>query len=291
VRNTTPTIRWKDPAEGNSFLPFHLFPEMRPLGGSSRAGALQAFFQPAQSHAPWLSPSPEHRCPIGRSVSQTRGASRRPVRVALIFSTIIAITSPDDMQPRVALITGANRGLGLALTGAFGRAGFHVVATSRSDSGRDAAEEVLAATEGPADRGKRIWCHLDVSQEEDVRKVAKICVAANQGLVVPDVLVHNAGVCLPGRSRNTLRQTFATNFFGPVAMTELLLPHMRPDSTVVFVSSGDGELQMLSSAVQVRLPFPIMHSQRAHGDPFPCRGAAMLHKAPCRPHVLGSYLT
>lgn len=101
-------------------------------------------------------------------------------------------------NPRVALITGANRGLGLALTGAFGRAGFHVVATSRSDSGRDAAEEVLAATEGPADRGKRIWCHLDISQEEDVRKVAETCVAANKGLLVPDVLVHNAGVCLPG---------------------------------------------------------------------------------------------
>ena len=91
------------------------------------------------------------------------------------------------------MITGANRGLGLALAGVFGREGFRVVATSRSDAGIEAAETALGVTSG---EGGRVWCQLDMSREEDIRRVGPpVAAAPGRWLGVWDLGFRIEGLC------------------------------------------------------------------------------------------------
>lgn len=134
-------------------------------------------------------------------------------------------------EPRTALITGANRGLGYATAAELHRRGFQVVVTAR-DAG-DAAE--AAARIGPDVRSHR----LDVSDPESV--------AAD--VVGPvDILVCNAGVLLDtgddplSVSLDVVERTLAVNLLGGWRVAQAFIPGMvsRGWGRVVFVSSGTG---------------------------------------------------
>jgi NAD(P)-dependent dehydrogenase (short-subunit alcohol dehydrogenase family) len=136
-----------------------------------------------------------------------------------------------------AVVTGANRGLGLAVSRELATAGHHVVLTARRLSAATAA----AAALGPRVEG----AELDVTSDESIAAFAK-------RLGPIDVLINNAGVSLPGFDASVVRGTLAVNFYGALHVTQALLPLVSDGGNVVMVSSGMGELSAFSPALQAR---------------------------------------
>jgi len=144
---------------------------------------------------------------------------------------------------KVALITGANKGIGLETARQLGKLGFTVLLGAR-DPERGAAAAAQLQAEGIAAQALR----LDVTREADRQAAAKY-VSDQFGKL--DALVNNAGIMVEGKSKpssiplDTLRQTFETDFFSTVALTQELLPLLRqsPAGRIVNVSSQLGSLQ------------------------------------------------
>ena len=140
---------------------------------------------------------------------------------------------------KVALVTGAGRGIGRATARRLARDCRHVILTARETS---AVEEV-------ADRLRRegsaaSTLQLDVTDDDSVR-AASAEVARRFGHL--DVLVNNAGVLPEATHANPaeavdvamFRQTFETNLFGAVAVLEAFLPLIRrsPSGRIVNVTT------------------------------------------------------
>jgi NAD(P)-dependent dehydrogenase (short-subunit alcohol dehydrogenase family) len=144
-------------------------------------------------------------------------------------------------QP-VALVTGANKGLGLEIARQLGQHGFTVVLGARQDKAAAPAAEL---------RGQNIDAHpitLDVTAATDIAAAAAFL---EQQFGRLDVLVNNAGVQLDNGfdvSPDTLRQTYEANVIGPYAITQALLPLLRqsPAGRIVNQSSILGSLTAIS---------------------------------------------
>jgi NAD(P)-dependent dehydrogenase (short-subunit alcohol dehydrogenase family) len=152
-------------------------------------------------------------------------------------------TSYDD-NAQIALVTGANRGLGLAVARRLGEAGATVLI-----GGRDAANAEHAA-ESLREDGLKAWpVPLDVTVEADAAAVAEQ-IEREYGRL--DILVNNAGVLpeatAPDQERPLdlamFRRTFETNLFGVVAVTQAMLPLLRRSRAgrIVNVSTTMGSL-------------------------------------------------
>jgi NAD(P)-dependent dehydrogenase (short-subunit alcohol dehydrogenase family) len=145
-------------------------------------------------------------------------------------------------EPRVAVVTGANRGLGLETARQLGALGHRVILTARDEA------KGQIATEGLRREGFDARFHpLEVTSGTGVSSLRDFLMREFGGL---DVLVNNAALYLDeGISTldvrlETWRQTFETNLFGPVALCHELVPIMvkRGWGRVVNVSSSAGQL-------------------------------------------------
>jgi len=140
-----------------------------------------------------------------------------------------------SLQDKVALITGANAGLGYQLSLSLARMGVHVVMACRSPERAERAHEQLLR-EVPG--AKATLAPLDVSSPESIRELGALIGARGVHL---DLLIHNAGIFGVPLSRNEVGQElhFATNYLGPFALTGVLLPFFRdaPGSRIVCVGS------------------------------------------------------
>ena len=143
---------------------------------------------------------------------------------------------------RTALVTGANRGIGLETASQLARRGFHVVIAARDEaSGGQAAKEIQASG------GSATFLSLDVSDSHSIREAANRFARISDRL---DVLINNAGiypdegVTIATVPRDRLVQTFQTNTFGPLEVTQAFLPYLRHAGTsrIINVSSGYGQL-------------------------------------------------
>ena len=158
------------------------------------------------------------------------------------------------LDGKVAFITGANRGLGLETARELGKLGIVVVLGSRESKKGEAAAAKL--------RDEGITAEslgFDVTKSQDHQK-AYDYFAEKYGRL--DILVNNAGVLKESQVSTTdsapnltsavspkiLRETFETNFFAPVALTQKLLPLIRkgPAGRIVNVSSILGSLTLHS---------------------------------------------
>ena len=151
------------------------------------------------------------------------------------------------IEKRIALVTGANRGIGYEACRQLADAGMQVILTSRDTAKGEAAAQVLKA------EGKDVRFHqLDVTDENSVAKLLQI-VKAEYGRL--DVLVNNAGVYLDeGVSvfdvdMATVRTTLEINFYGTMNMSRAFVPLMREQGygRVVNVSSESGQLATMGA--------------------------------------------
>lgn len=164
------------------------------------------------------------------------------------------------MNKKIALITGAYKGLGLEIGRQLGRQGITVLLGART----------LSQSEGAAARlqEENIDAHaveLDVTDSEHIRNAAKK-IEAEYGKL--DILVNNAGIYLDhlGNNLDVMRNTFEVNVFGPQALTEALLPLLKasPEGRIVNQSSILGSLStILSNEMYGRSAAPAYTTSKA----------------------------
>ncbi|MDP9027160.1 MAG: SDR family oxidoreductase [Actinomycetota bacterium] len=133
------------------------------------------------------------------------------------------VTVPD-LTGKLAIVTGANSGLGLGLTGRLVGAGAEVVMAVRNlEKGEAARNEVLAAHPEAKLRLERI----DLASLASVAEFAERLTA--QGRPV-DILLNNAGIMMPPERETTddgYELQFESNYLGHYALTARLLPLLR----------------------------------------------------------------
>jgi NAD(P)-dependent dehydrogenase (short-subunit alcohol dehydrogenase family) len=148
----------------------------------------------------------------------------------------------EHPNKRIALVTGANKGIGYETARQLAGRGLSVLIGARDEQrGAEAAANL---------RGEGLdvqFLRLDVT-DPTTHGPAGTFIETRFGKL--DVLVNNAGVFLDGDQKpsnvdmKTLQQTFDTNFFGPISITQALLPLLRKSDAgrIVNVSSGLGSL-------------------------------------------------
>lgn len=146
----------------------------------------------------------------------------------------------------IVLITGANKGIGYATARAFAGRGCRVLLGAR-DPRRGAEAAAALATEGLQAR----FVHLDVTDADTVMAVAGL-VEAEYGRL--DLLINNAGISRDRPHAPTelptarLRETYETNVFGAVTVSNTLLPLLRKSARgrIVNISSSLGSIASLA---------------------------------------------
>jgi NAD(P)-dependent dehydrogenase (short-subunit alcohol dehydrogenase family) len=140
-----------------------------------------------------------------------------------------------DQSGRVAVITGANTGLGYWTADMLADKGAHVVLAVRNlDKGKDAVDRITAKSP-KADVALQ---QLDLTSLDAIRKTAEELKAAHERI---DLLINNAGVMYTDKAttKDGFELQFGTNHLGHFAFTGLLLDRLLPvqGSRVVTVSS------------------------------------------------------
>ncbi|HSR25002.1 MAG TPA: SDR family oxidoreductase [Candidatus Eisenbacteria bacterium] len=138
----------------------------------------------------------------------------------------------------VAVITGASRGLGLALAGELSRRGWHLVLDARHET------DLLSVASGLRGTGRVAALPGDVTDPAHRDRLAE----AASRLGGADLLVNNASTLgaspLPrvaDLSPDTLAAVYATNVLAPLALVQLLLPQLTPrHGRIVNVTSDAG---------------------------------------------------
>ncbi len=152
-------------------------------------------------------------------------------------------------KQEIAVVTGANKGLGLETCRRLKESGLHVILTGRDKTKiKEAADRLSPGGAGVS------WAVLDVRDSASISRFAGEVQERWNGI---DVLVNNAGVSDFGRFDGTAAErTVNTNFFGPMHVTDALLPFMHKGSRIVMVSSAMGQLSCLSGDLRRRFESP-----------------------------------
>ncbi len=148
-------------------------------------------------------------------------------------------------QGDIALISGANKGIGFEIARGLGAKKIKVLVGARDEGRGQAAVEKLKA-EGADAR----FVQLEVTDQGTIQRAAQ-WIEKEFGRL--DILVNNAGIgdfgAKPsGADLAKVREVYDTNVFGPMAMTQAMLPLLRKSKhgRIVNVSSGLGSMTLAS---------------------------------------------
>ncbi|MEP6955877.1 MAG: SDR family NAD(P)-dependent oxidoreductase, partial [Chthoniobacterales bacterium] len=143
-------------------------------------------------------------------------------------------------QPKIALVTGANKGIGFEVVRQLARLDFRVFLGARkADAGRAAAAKIQ--------RDEVTFLELDVADQASIRRAAEEFSGQCERL---DILINNAGIMVEA-DKNALtttaevfEETLRTNTLGPWLVAQAFLPFLRESDAprIVNVSSGGGQL-------------------------------------------------
>ena len=145
---------------------------------------------------------------------------------------------------KIALVTGANKGIGFEIARQLGKAGFTVFVGARNAAlGEEAAANLLA------EKLESRSIELDLGRQETITSAASAIKSFAGHL---DVLVNNAAIADPADGPpstvdiTTVERIMQTNFFGTLRVTQAMLPLLReaPAGRVVNLSSGLGSLTL-----------------------------------------------
>lgn len=170
------------------------------------------------------------------------------IGLLLLYRLLLRLRPGTALQDAVVVITGASSGLGKECARVFHAAGARLVLC-----GRDASRLQLVAqeltTKSPQTQSKHTYTPkiiaFDLADTEGVGKAAEEILAC-YGQV--DVLINNAGISYRGNILDThlsvQRDVMETNYFGPIALTQALLPSMvqRHSGHIVVISSIQGKI-------------------------------------------------
>jgi NAD(P)-dependent dehydrogenase (short-subunit alcohol dehydrogenase family) len=164
-------------------------------------------------------------------------------------------------EQTIALVTGANKGIGFEIAAGLGALGWSVGVGARDAERREAAVQKLRA--GGADA---FAVPLDVTDEASVTAAARLLEARAGRL---DVLVNNAGVTGGGSSQlpteadiEAVRRALETNVIGVIRVTNAMLPLLRRSSSprIVNMSSSVGSLTRQSAPDGETGPISVAYS-------------------------------
>jgi NAD(P)-dependent dehydrogenase (short-subunit alcohol dehydrogenase family) len=160
-----------------------------------------------------------------------------------------------DQAGRVAVVTGANSGIGFVAARELARAGAHVVLACRNVTKGGACRREIADA---APHASLEVAELDLGSLASVRGFAESFADRHEG---PDLLINNAGVMAPPRSETAdgFELQFGTNHLGHFGLTGLLIGGMegREDARVVTVTSP--------AHWYGRVDFEDLHGERRYG--------------------------
>lgn len=141
---------------------------------------------------------------------------------------------------RIALVTGANRGIGLEIVRQLGERGISVWLAARdSDAGEEAAQSLRKAELDVR------FVRMDVEELKGIRSAMKTVSASVDHL---DVLINNAGILLDESTSildvapDVVHRTITINTLGAFFVTQTFLPLLVQGSRIINVSSGAGEI-------------------------------------------------
>ena len=145
---------------------------------------------------------------------------------------------------KTALVTGANKGIGLEVASQLLKRNFKVIFTARN------RPRGLSAAKTISDPGENLnFIQLDVEDEASVKRAADEAKSKNMKI---DVIVNNAAVLLDTGSINevsaeTILTTLRINTLGPILVIQSFLPLMNKNGRIINVSSGLGSFSEMSS--------------------------------------------
>jgi NAD(P)-dependent dehydrogenase (short-subunit alcohol dehydrogenase family) len=157
------------------------------------------------------------------------------------------MTDNVTREPRIALVTGANKGIGYQIAAQLAGLGVTVLLAARDQPRREEAAAALRSAGGEVHP-----VALDVTNPATIREAAEY-VDDHFGRL--DVLVNNAGISGGGQAPSTadldaVRKVFETNVFGVIAVTNAMLPLLKRSSAprIVNVSSDVGSLAKMADS-------------------------------------------
>ncbi|CAK0731708.1 hypothetical protein CVIRNUC_000032 [Coccomyxa viridis] len=147
------------------------------------------------------------------------------------------------MAGKTVIVTGGNSGIGWASCLALAKQNAKVYLTAREPQKGHSAAEAINEHLGTSNVTP---LHLDVAQFDNIRSFVKDFSARNEPL---HILINNAGIHLPGglsdspekdgqRTPDGFEVTLGTNYFGPMLLTELLLPKLKESAPSRIVNLG-----------------------------------------------------
>src|SRR5216110_4089104 len=141
----------------------------------------------------------------------------------------------STLTGKVAVVTGASKGIGAGIAKGLGAAGAAVVVNYASS--KEGADRVVAEITGKG--GKAIAVKGDVSKAADVKR---LFAETKKAFGAPDVLVNNAGIYafdpLEAVTEDEFHREFNTNVLGPILTIQEALKHFGPDGgSVINISS------------------------------------------------------